>query len=191
MFRTLLMAGRCAFLVMSIASLPALAELDDLAARQVAIQSLESRKGVIGADCPKTRRKEELEEHLFDIRREKVVQGKLNEEFFVYEVVDVGCYQVEDSSLIIHSIDHPGTFGYVAVNKHTGKSYRLWSDQDAVNEFNRLMGDLGVDVPDRHAALSVALLYRKTVVGPYKGNQVYDNLQLKQLAEESFKAITL
>jgi len=187
MQRILLTIGNCGLLLTSLA-LSALAELDDSSARQAAIQSIESRKGGIGADCLKTRRKEELEEDLFDIRSEKVSQGKLNETFFVYEVVDVGCYEAKDSSLVIHMIDHPGTFGYVAVNRQTGKSYRLWSDQDAANQFNRLITDLGVDAANPHRALSVAILYRKTVGGPYEGNRVYSNREVKQLAEESFNS---
>src|SRR5215471_11977628 len=106
----------CLLLVLSSTSWVASSELDDLSARQAAVDSIKARKGGISADCPKTRRKEELEEDLFSIRKEMVLQGKPNEEFFVYEVVDVGCYQIEGSSLVIHSIDHPGTFGYVAVN---------------------------------------------------------------------------
>ena len=186
MHRTLPTIGACILLLISLA-FPVLAQMDDSSARQAAIRSIKSRRGGIIADCPKTRRKEELEEDLFQIRKEKVLEGKLNDkDFFLYEVVDVGCYQIEDSSLVIHTIDHPGTFGYVAVNNHSGKSYRLWSDQDAANEFNHLVADLGVEVTDSRTALSVAHLYRQTVAGPYKGNQVYDDLQVKQLAEESF-----
>jgi hypothetical protein len=115
-----------------------------------------------------------------------VRDGKLNEEFFMYEVVDIGCYQVEGDSLVVHSIDHPGTYGYVAVNKVTGKTYRLWSDPDAGREFNRLIADLGVEISEENEARSLATLYREMVLGPYKGNVVYDNFQVKQLAEESF-----
>jgi hypothetical protein len=138
------------------ASLPALAELDDLAARHVAIESVTTRTNGIAADCLKTRRKKNGEEDLFRFRREKVVRGKLSENFFVYEVVDVGCYQVEDSSVVIHTIDQPGPWGYVAVNDRTRKTNRVWSDQDANSEFNRLLGDLGVDVVDENTAKRVA-----------------------------------
>src|SRR5262245_11886966 len=183
----ILAIGYSGLLLTSLA-MNASADLDDISARQAAIQSMESRKGGIAADCPKTRRKEELEEHLFDVRSEKVSQGKLKENFFVYEVVDVGCYQVEDSSLVVHPIDHPGTFGYVVVNKDTGKTYRLWPDQDAANEFNRMITDLGVSATDPHTALLVAALYRKTVAGPYNGNRIYSSFGVKQLAEESFNS---
>jgi hypothetical protein len=170
------------------ASLAALAELDDLAARHAAIESVTTRTNGITADCLKTRRKEEWEEDLFQFRREKVLQGKLNEDFFVYEVVDVGCYQVEGSSVVIHTIDHPGTWGYVAVNNRTGKTYRLWSDQDASGEFNRLLGDLGVDVRNESAAKTVAFFYRQVVLGSYKGNTVDDESEVKKLAEETFNS---
>ena len=100
-------------------------ELEDVAARKAVVESMKSRQTGIGADCPKTRRKEPMEEQLFSLRSEKVVDGKLNENFLVYEVVEEGCYQVEDSSLVIYTIDHPGTYGYVAVNKLTRATYRL------------------------------------------------------------------
>jgi hypothetical protein len=161
-------------------------DLDDVAARKAAVATVKSRQTGIGADCPKTRRKEQMEEDLFSLRSAMILDGKLNEDFFVYEVVEVGCYQVEGSSLVIHTIDHPGTFGYVAVNKLTGATYRLWSDPDANKDFNRLIADLGVKVGEENGAISLAVLYRQMVAGPYEGNAVYDNFQLKQLAEQSF-----
>jgi hypothetical protein len=161
-------------------------DLDDVSARHAAVASIKSRPGGIATDCPKTRRKEQLEDNLFDIRREMVLDGKLNESVFIYEVVDVGCYSVEDSSLLIHTIDHPGTFGYVAVDKVNGKTYRLWSDPDATQAFNQLVSDLGVAVHNDNAALRLAGLYRQVVTGPYEGNAIYDNFQLKQLSEQSF-----
>jgi hypothetical protein len=161
-------------------------DLDDAAAREAAIAKVKSRHSWASADCLKTRRKEQLEEDLFGVRREMVLDGRLNESFFVYEVVDVGCFQVEDSLLVVDSIDHPGTFGYVAVNKITGMTYRLWSDQDASKDFNRLLGDLGVAVDEENGAKALAHLYRLMVTGPYEGNVVYDSFQVKQLAEQSF-----
>jgi hypothetical protein len=171
--------------IISTTSAPALAELDDLAARHVARECVAKRTGNVG-HCMKTRRKEEWEEDLFRLRLVKVLQGKLNEDLFIYEVVDVGCYRLEDSSLMIETIDHPGTWGYVAVNKRTEKTYRLWSDQDATSEFNRLIVDLGVSATDDSAARGMALLYRQIVSGPYKGNTVYSDLEIKRLAEDSF-----
>jgi hypothetical protein len=161
-------------------------DLDDSEARKAAIASINSRQTGIAPDCLKTRRKEQLEEALFDLRREMVIDGKLNETYFVYEVVDVGCYTVEDSSLVIHTIDHPGTFGYVAVDKVSGKTYRLWADVDARSEFNRLMSDLGVNVTDGNDAIQVANLYRELALGPAEGNSVSDSFQLRQSAEKSF-----
>ncbi|HWR37481.1 MAG TPA: hypothetical protein VN622_16585 [Clostridia bacterium] len=161
-------------------------QLDDVAARDAAVASIKSRPGGIAADCPKTRRKEQLEDDLFALRREMVLDGKLNESLFIYEVVGVGCYSVEDSALVIHTIDHPGTFGYVAVDKINGKTYRLWSDPDALKAFNQLVSDLGIAVHDENAALRLAGLYRQAVTGPYEGNAIHDTFQLKQLSEQSF-----
>ncbi len=42
------------------------------------------------------------------------------------------------------------------MNNRTRKTHRLWSDQDANREFNRLLGDLGVDVIDENTAQRVA-----------------------------------
>ena len=162
------------------------ADPDDLAARTAAIASIKARQTGITPDCPKTRRKEHLEEALFNLRSEMVVDGRLNESHFVYEVVDIGCYTIEDSSLVIHTIDHPGTFGYVVVDRISGGTYRLWTDVDAHSEFNRLIRDLGVSATESSDAIQVADLYREVVLGPFEGNMVSDSFQVRQLAEMSF-----
>jgi hypothetical protein len=126
-----------------------------------------------------------MEDDLFGLRREMVIDGRLNESFFVFEVVEQGCFAVDGTSLIIHAIDHPGPFGYVAVNKIAGATYRLRPDQAAITEFNRLIRDVGIDLDREYAAVRLAALCLYLVKGP-AGGRAFSSFQLKQLAERSF-----
>jgi hypothetical protein len=185
------MNRRRALTTFAIAAVPFLrpcrgADLDDAGARAAAELAVKSDGSGVGTQCLKTRRREEFEESLFNLRRQMVRDGKLNEELYIYEVVDIGCYQVKGDSLMAQVIDHPGTFGYVAVNRVTGKTYRLWSAPDARKDFNRLIADLDVHIRGQNEAMSVATVYREMALGPREGNVVYGSFQMKQLAEQSF-----
>ncbi len=142
------------------------------------------------ADCVRATRKENFEDAAFDLRADKIKNGKLNQSIYFYEVDNSFCYKIVEEkgkpTLQTTIVMHEGSFGYVAVDRLNGKTY--WfrpslHDAEALREF---LHDLGVCISEVYDAQSAASLYIQLVRGPYGGNDIYDETQLRRLVEDNF-----
>jgi hypothetical protein len=118
--------------------------LSDEEARQKARATVRGDLGLSESSFLNPHRREDLEE--FVLSFEQNLQGRSAKLLYFFEISDEG-YEVTSQKIMgFHSTDDGHMALYVAVDRGTGETYRLYGLKDAASEFNRMAGDLRLRV---------------------------------------------
>ena len=140
--------------------------------------------------CYSTYRKENLEDFVVGLRRNPIVESRVNKGVFFYSVASDACnYVVEEAGkkiMMTQVTSDCCDYGLVAVDRVTAKSYWFSGEkrEDIFKEFTR---DEQI-LPDFAVPSLFIALYRQLVWGESTDNDIESIGQLRDAAQENFKS---
>jgi hypothetical protein len=140
--------------------------------------------------CYSTYRNESLEDSVFSLRRNPIIEDRLNRSVFFYRVASDACsYVVKENGKFVPMVQVTSDcceYGLVAVDRATAKAY-WFSGEKRENRFKDFVRNEQI-LPDFAEPSLYLSLYRQLVWGQSNDNDIESTQQLRDAVQENFKS---
>jgi hypothetical protein len=169
--------------MLSLSLMSSAQNLSDEQARGRAEAAVRHDLGLDEAQFLNPHRLETLEEAVLPFTPLK--DGRREKPLYFFEISQEGT-ENRAGNIVEHTSSDGHPVQYVAVDRSSGETYRLYGLKTPEQEFNRMASDFHFHVNDEADARLLALLYTQSVLGPASKTVIYSLLDVKHAIEDYF-----